>query len=61
MCIRDRVAVPSDMAQTVTNKLVEAGIESILNYAPTSLTVPSKVRIQHIDPVVGLQHMTYYL
>ena len=55
------VAVPSDEAQTVTNTLVEAGIESILNYAPTSLTVPSKVRIQHIDPVVGLQHMTYYL
>ena len=55
------VAVPSDEAQTVTNELVEAGIESILNYAPTSLTVPSKVRIQHIDPVVGLQHMTYYM
>ncbi len=55
------VAVPSGQAQSVTNKLVEAGIESILNYAPTSLTVPSKVRIHHIDPVVGLQHMTYYM
>jgi len=55
------VAVPSDQAQKVTNKLVKSGIESILNYAPTSLIVPPKVRIQHIDPVVGLQHMTYYL
>jgi redox-sensing transcriptional repressor len=55
------VAVPSDQAQEVTNKLVKSGVESILNYAPTSLIVPPKVRIQHIDPVVGLQHMTYYL
>ena len=55
------VAVPSDQAQKVTNKLVKSGVESILNYAPTSLIVPPKVRIQHIDPVVGLQHMTYYL
>ena len=55
------VAVPSDQAQYVTNKLIESGIEAILNYAPTSLIVPPEVRIQHIDPVVGLQHMTYYL
>ena len=55
------VAVPSDQAQHVTNKLIESGIKSILNYAPTSLIVPPEVRIQHIDPVVGLQHMTYYL
>ena len=55
------VAVPSDQAQYVTNKLIESGIESILNYAPTSLIVPPEIRIQHIDPVVGLQHMTYYL
>ena len=55
------VAVPSDQAQYVTNKLIESGIKSILNYAPTSLIVPPEVRIQHIDPVVGLQHMTYYL
>ena len=53
--------VPSDQAQYVTNKLIESGIEAILNYAPTSLIVPPEVRIQHIDPVVGLQHMTYYL
>ena len=55
------VAVPSDQAQYVTNKLIESGIKSILNYAPTSLIVPPEIRIQHIDPVVGLQHMTYYL
>ena len=41
--------------------MVEAGVKAILNYAPITLTVPSNVRVQYIDPVVGLQRMTYYL
>ena len=41
--------------------MVDAGIKSILNYAPITITVPSSVRVQYIDPVVGLQRMTYNL
>lgn len=66
-CVRESnvriaiVAVPSDAAQSVTDELVEAGIEAILNYAPISLTVPRRVQVQQIDPVVHLQHMVFYL
>jgi redox-sensing transcriptional repressor len=55
------VAVPTGAAQEVCNKLVEAGIKAILNYAPITLTVPDGVQVQYIDPVVHLQRMTYYL
>ena len=55
------LAVPAVAAQSVADKLVEAGIKSILNYAPVSLSVPSHVHLQYIDPVIGLQRMTYYL
>lgn len=55
------LAVPAASAQEVTDKLVKAGIRSILNYAPLSITVPSDVRVQYIDPSVHLQRMTYYL
>ena len=55
------VTVPAASAQDVTDKLVQAGVKAILNYAPITLTVPSNVRVQYIDPVVGLQRMTYYL
>jgi redox-sensing transcriptional repressor len=41
--------------------MVDAGVKAILNYAPITITVPSSVRVQYIDPVVGLQRMTYYL
>lgn len=55
------VAVPASAAQEVTDRLVRAGIKAILNYAPINLEVPPEVRIHHIDPLIGLQAMTYYL
>jgi len=55
------IAVPSDHAQEVADRLVEAGIKAILNYAPLSLNVPPEVRVQYIDPSIHLQRMTYYL
>lgn len=55
------VCVPAAVAQTVTTQLVEAGVKAILNYAPISLNVPDGVRVQYLDPSIGLQRMTYYL
>lgn len=55
------LAVPARDAQGVADRLVEAGIQAILCYAPTSISVPANVRVQYIDPVVRLQQMTHYL
>jgi len=55
------VAVPASAAQQVTDVLIGAGVRAILNYAPIVLNVPEGVHVQHIDPAVHLQHMTYYL
>ncbi len=55
------IAVPAASAQTVADQLVEHGVRAMLNYAPISLNVAEGVRVQYIDPVVHLQHMTYYL
>jgi redox-sensing transcriptional repressor len=55
------LSVPVDHAQQVTNLLIEAGIRSILNYAPINIAVPVNVNVQYIDPVLHLQRMTYYL
>jgi redox-sensing transcriptional repressor len=54
------IATPAEDAQAVARIMAEAGIKAILNYAPITLMVPG-VRVQYIDPVVGLQRMTYYL
>jgi redox-sensing transcriptional repressor len=55
------IAVPAEHAQSVADMLVEAGIQAILNYAPININVPENVMVQYIDPVVHLQHMTFYL
>ena len=54
------LAVPASAAQAVTDQLVEYGIRALLCYAPTSVSLPDDVRVEYIDPVVHLQHMTYY-
>jgi redox-sensing transcriptional repressor len=55
------LSVPVEHAQLVTNLLVDAGVHSILNYAPINISVPATVHVQYIDPVLHMQRMTYYL
>ncbi|MEN8172127.1 MAG: redox-sensing transcriptional repressor Rex [Chloroflexota bacterium] len=55
------VAVPADVAQLVTDLLVEAGVKAILNYAPIQLAAPEDVRVENIDPATHLQKLSYYL
>ncbi len=55
------LTVPAIAAQETADKLVEAGVKAILNYAPISLSVPDDVKLQYLDPAIGLQRMTYYV
>jgi len=55
------IATPAEFAQVTARTMIDAGVKAILNYAPITIMVPAGVRVQYIDPVVGLQRMTYYL
>jgi redox-sensing transcriptional repressor len=55
------LCVPASAAQVVANSLVQAGVKAILNYAPINLNLPPHVRVQYLDPSIGLQRMAYYL
>lgn len=55
------VAVPAGDAQKVVDRLVKAGIHAILNYAPITAHVPPGITIRHIDPVLSMQSMTFYI
>jgi len=55
------LTVPAAAAQPVADRLVQAGVRAILNYAPISLNMPDSVHVQYIDPATHLQRMTYYL
>ncbi len=55
------LTIPAPAAQEIADKLVQAGVKAILNYAPINLNVPKNVKVQYIDPATHLQRMTYYL
>ncbi|WP_077210608.1 redox-sensing transcriptional repressor Rex [Bacillus dakarensis] len=55
------LTVPSQFAQTITDRLVGADVKGILNFTPARLTVPSSIRVHHIDLAVELQSLVYFL
>lgn len=55
------LTVPAKEAQSITDRLVEQGIEGILNFTPARITVPNHVRVHHIDLAVELQALVYFL
>ena len=55
------LTVPANVAQEIAEKLVKFGIKGILTYAPVILSLPVNIRVEYIDPVISLQHITYYL
>ncbi|HFE63971.1 redox-sensing transcriptional repressor Rex [candidate division KSB1 bacterium 4484_188] len=55
------IAVPSDSAQPVADKLVDAGIKAILNFAPRSLKVPKDVLVKYENMAVEMESLSYYL
>jgi len=55
------LAVPASTAQSLANQLVQAGIASILSYAPINIKVPEGVRVRYNDPAIQMQRMAYYL
>ena len=55
------LTVPSQVAQSITDRLVAANIKAILNFTPARLNVPDSIRVHHIDLAVELQSLVYFL
>jgi redox-sensing transcriptional repressor len=54
------IATPAVGAQEVADRLVAAGVTSILNFAPAVLTVPRGVSLRKVDLAVELQILSFY-
>lgn len=55
------VAVPTEAAQVVVDRLCSAGIRVILNYTAALVEAPAGVVVHNTDPVRELLHTLYYL
>ncbi len=54
------IATPAAAAQEVCDRLVSAGISSVLNFAPAVLTVPDHVDVRKVDLSIELQILAYH-
>ena len=54
------IATPAAAAQEVADRLVDAGITSILNFAPVVLAVPEGVSLRKVDLALELQILSFY-
>jgi redox-sensing transcriptional repressor len=54
------LAVPASAAQSVADRLVSAGVSSILNFAPVRVSVPEEVPVRQVDLSTELQILSYY-
>jgi redox-sensing transcriptional repressor len=53
------IATPAEVAQPVCDRLVAAGVRSILNFAPVALAAPAGVDVRQVDLSVELQVLAF--
>ena len=54
------IATPASAAQSVADRLVAAGVRSILNFAPCVLSVPDGVDVRKVDLAIELQILSFH-
>jgi len=55
------LAIPSDDAQDVVDRLVGAGIRAILNFSPAQITVPPHVSLKSVNMAMELEGLSFAL
>ena len=55
------VTTPAEAAQEVAEALARAGVQSILNFAPTVIKPPDGVDVRRVDLSTELQVLSFYL
>jgi redox-sensing transcriptional repressor len=54
------ITTPAFAAQEVADRFVDAGVKSILNFAPAVVVVPPDVSIRKVDLSIELQILSFY-
>lgn len=53
------LTVPASSAQQVADQLIECGIKAILNFAPTTVSVPKNIMVENVDLSIKLDKLSY--
>ncbi|MFZ4731219.1 MAG: redox-sensing transcriptional repressor Rex [Pirellulales bacterium] len=53
------IVVPAEQAQVVADRLVAAGVEGIVNFAPVTLALPPNVQLVSVDLAIELEQLSF--
>jgi redox-sensing transcriptional repressor len=53
------ITTPAEVAQSVCDRLAAAGVRSVLNFAPVTLSAPAGVDVRKVDLAVELQVLAF--
>lgn len=53
------IVVPGPQAQAVADRLVAAGVEGIVNFAPVTLTLPPHIQVVGVDLAIELEQLSF--
>jgi redox-sensing transcriptional repressor len=53
------IVVPAPRAQEVADRLVAAGVEGIVNFAPVTLVLPAHVQVVSVDLAIELEQLSF--
>ena len=53
------IVVPAERAQEAADRLVAAGIEGVVNFAPVTLALPPNVQIVAVDLAIELEQLSF--
>lgn len=55
------IVTPHESAQDVSDQLIEAGVEAILNFAPRKLVVPRGVTLRDVNLAIEMEGLSFAL
>ncbi|MBU2547458.1 MAG: redox-sensing transcriptional repressor Rex [Proteobacteria bacterium] len=55
------ISTPASKAQEVANRLIEADVRAMLNFAPIQIQVPKGFSVENVDFTVKLDNLAYHL
>ena len=55
------ISTPASRAQQIANRLMEAGVKGILNFAPVQIKVEGGYLVENVDFTVKLDNLAYHL
>ena len=54
------IAIPTENAQSIADRLINSGVRSLINYSPTRLYLPLDVYVENRDMMMAVEKASYF-